>query len=274
MLLRSFIVTLSGVVMAAGSVLIAKDMLGETKGSANAAISDEMVNIVVARRDIEFGQPVGAHLLDVQPWPREALPEGAFTDIAQVLPANANGDRRVLTQIFAGDIILNSKLAAPGERVTIVQKLGENTRAVAIRVDAATAVGGFVTPGDHVDIVLTESGDEGLRAGTILQNIRIVGVDQSSEENSDQPVIARTVTVEVTPDQGQRLALAQRAGTLSLTLRTLNNSVEDQPLQLVELGDLFAVEEANFDDVTGEVQPHVRTITIRRGITSEEVQLR
>jgi len=269
MRIKSFIVSLMGVALAGGSVMIAKDYLDDMQSAANATNSSSVSQIVVARSDIEFGQPVASHQLMLQPWPNDAIPIGAFTDISQVVSASAGQERRVLAQVFQGEILLRSKLAKPGERVTLVQKLGENTRAVSIKVDAVTAVGGFVTPGDHVDIVLTQS-KGGLRAGTILQDIRVIGVDQQSGENTDQPVIARTITVEVTADQGQRLALAQNAGTLSLTLRTLN-SVEDEVLELVELGDLFIAEPV------GDAPDQVRrapTVIVRRGIAEEQVTLK
>ena len=106
-----------------------------------------------------------------------------------------------------------------------------------------------------------------MRAVTILQNIRVIGVDQQSEEMKDQPEVARTITVEVTPDQGQRLALAQKAGSLSLTLRTLEG-VEDKPMDMVSLRDLLQSE--------SPVEPTERgpTITVRRGTISEEVAIK
>ncbi len=270
MRIRSFVTTLMGVALAGGSVMIAKDYLDDTRNAAIASTPSEISQIVVARSDIEFGQPLGSHMLTTQPWPSGAVPLGAFTDINQAVSAMVGEERRVLTHIYAGEMILQSKLSQPGEKVTLVQKLGANTRAVAIKVDAVTAVGGFVTPGDFVDIVLTQSSG-GMRAGTILQNIRVIGVDQQSGENTDQPVVARTVTVEVTPDQGQRLALAQSAGTLSLTLRSLN-AVQDEVLDLVELGDLFIVEEPVTPEAT--VVRRAPTITVRRGTQAEEVSLR
>ena len=148
----------------------------------------------------------------------------------------------------------------------MVQKLGENTRAMAIKVDAVTAVGGFVTPGDWVDIVLTQGSKADLRAVTILQKIRVIGVDQQSEELNNQPGVARTITVEVTPQQGQRLALAQKAGTLSLTLRTLD-SVDDEVMEMVRLRDLLQ-EEGPVENV--EAQPTVR---LNRGTKSEVVTI-
>ncbi|WP_233489049.1 Flp pilus assembly protein CpaB [Rhodovulum sp. 12E13] len=103
---------------------------------------------------------------------------------------------------------------------------------------------------------------------TVLQNIRVIGVDQGADEQADKPGIARTVTVEVTPEQGQKLALAQQAGSLSLTLRSLEGN-EDGPLQAVRLSDILLDESPVADDGP---RPIVR---VRRGTEPiEEVPLR
>ena len=85
-----------------------------------------------------------------------------------------------------------------------------------------SGVAGFVTPGDRVDVLLTRRLDnDDMITTTVLQDIVVRGTDQLADQDVDQPSVARTVTVEVTPDEAQRLALAQQAGTLSLTLRNL-----------------------------------------------------
>lgn len=267
MRIKSFFVTLLGVALAGGSVMIAKDFLTQQQGAAEASVQPQVVNVVVARRDIDFGQPVSAQSLRLQPWPRDAVPSGAFTDLDQLISANESDSRRVLTKVYEGEIVLESKVSKPGGRVTIVQKITEGMRAMSISVNAVTAVGGFVTPGDRVDIVLTQSVNGSLKAGTFLQNIRVIGVDQQSEENSDQPVVARTVTVEVSPEDGQKLALAQRAGTLSLSLRTLD-AVDQEALELVDLNDLFGTREP-----IDETKKRGATIKVRRGVEEEEVDL-
>ncbi len=162
--------------------------------------------------------------------------------------------------------MLKAKLSDFGEKVTLVQKLGPNKRAVAIRVDAVTAVGGFVTPGDRVDLVLTRGAEADLRTVTILQNIKVIGVDQDSAEERDSPTVARTVTVEVTPEESQKIALAQSAGKLSLTLRTLD-AVVDEPMAMIRLRDILN-EESPVDT------PEAKSIvTVRRGADVQEVEV-
>lgn len=156
---------------------------------------------------------------------------------------------------------------------------------------AETAVGGFVTPGDFVDVVMTQGGGNDLRAVTILQNVRVIGVDQIAEELQNQAIVARTITVEVSATDGQKLALAQKAGELSLSLRDLDApDIEDIPE--IGLADLFAPEpepepepvadpEVVYVEVPVEVEakhePVVDTrprVTVRRGVVAEEVVLK
>lgn len=236
---RSVFVAMLGVCVAGASAYAAREYMNNQTATA-AAIdpASELVTIVVASQDIGYGQPVQAQNLRYEFWPRKALPVGAFTEMAKLIPEGNGQPRRTKYALAAGDLILASKVSGFGEKVTLVQNLGPNSRAMAIKVDAETAVGGFVTPGDSVDILLTQGSAEDLRSVTILQNIRVLGVDQDSNQQSDQPGVARTVTVEVSPVEGQKLALGQKAGSLSLTLRTLDNVV-DQPLDYTSLRDIL-----------------------------------
>ncbi|MCB2114791.1 MAG: Flp pilus assembly protein CpaB [Rhodobacteraceae bacterium] len=265
---RSILVALLGVSVAAGSAFGAREFLDRSRADASVDPASAFVDVIVASRDIPFGQPIQPQMLQVLSWPRVSLPPGAVTDINTLVAQPGMPPRRATHEISQGDFILASKVSEFGEKVTIVQNLTENTRAMAIRVQADTAVGGFVTPGDAVDIVLTQGAGEDLRALTILQNIRVVGVDQDANFQKDQPAVASTVTVEVSPEQSQTLALAQKAGTLSLSLRALG-TVEDKPLDAIRLSDIMreqspvAVEEAA-----------KQTIRVRRGSEIETVEVK
>lgn len=265
MKLSSVLITLLGLAVAGGSAQIAREMMTAPRAEANVNAAVEMVSVITARTEIRFGQAIEAEFLTTQSWPREAVPAGAFTSLDQLIPSEGGEPRRARRSIAPGEIVMANKVSAFGEKVTIVQTLGANTRAVAIRVDAVTAVGGFVTPGDFVDIVLTQGGGDDLSAVTILQNVRVIGVDQDSNEYNDQPDVARTITVEVTPEDGQKLALAQRAGTLSLTLRTLD-SVVDAPLDRVRISDLLQERSPVADEAVAQPVVRVR----RAGVVAEE----
>lgn len=269
---RSVLVALLGIAVAGGSAYAAREYLSQQMAlaTANAASPDptqELVNVVVASQDIGYGQQVQAQMLHYQPWPRQALPPEAFTKMDELLPKTGGEPRRMKFPLAQGALVLASEISGFGDKVTLVQDLGPNGRAMAIKVDAETAVGGFVTPGDKVDILLTQGNNEDLRSVTILQAIRVLGVDQDSDTQKNQPnSAAHTVTVEVSPEESQKLALAQKAGTLSLTLRTLDG-VSDKPLEYTSLHDLMQ------DKSPVPVTAPKQTVTVRRGTVTEVVEL-
>lgn len=264
MRLGSLLMTVVGLGVAGGAVYFAQSQLNQIPVAQETEA--KVVRVLVASQDIGFGSSIEEFMLNTIEWPAGSVPAGALTSKDQVLPEDGGLPRRAKRPISQGELVLTSKLSDWGEKVTITQSLGENNRAISIRVNAQTGVAGFVTPGDEVDIVLTRGGGDEMRALTILQKIRVIGVDQRSDELNEQASVARTVTVEVTPEQSQKLALAQRAGTLSLTLRSLEN-LEDEPLQAARLSDLL-LEESPVED--GQPKPIVR---VRRGATNVTEQV-
>lgn len=266
----SIIVTLLGLAVAGGSAQIAREMLATEQ--ARATITDptaEMVEVVVARGDIRFGQAIEREQLALQSWPRGSVPAGSFLSIADVLGTGGQEPRRAKRLISKGDLLRDDSISGFGEKVTIVQSLNPDSRAMAIKVDAVSGVGGFVTPGDFVDIMMTQGGGNDLRTMTILQKVRVIGVDQVANEEVDKAIVARTVTVEVSPEQGQKLALAQRAGTLSLTLRSFDPA-EDRPLESVRLSDIV-LDKSPVPET--EARPMIQ-VRVRRGVEAEVVEFR
>jgi pilus assembly protein CpaB len=266
MRLTSLLTALTGLAVAGGSVYLARDFLQNSAPVAEASEATT-VPVVVAGADIAFGQPLEAHMLTTIDWPRNAVPTGAFQGFDNLLPADGQESRRAKRAFSKGDVVLSSKVSKFGEKVTITQTLDASRRAIAITVNAQTSVGGFVTPGDSVDIVLTRGSGEDLRAVTILQNVRVIGVDQTADENNDAPSIARTVTVDVSPEEAQRLSLAQSAGRLSLTLRSVE-ATNDEPLESIRLRDIMQEKSPVPQDAP---RP---TILVRRGVTVTEDAVR
>lgn len=268
--ISSLLSMISGLALAGGSAYVAKDYIdgqAVTGGSEGPAL----VEVVVASQDIAFGTALTAQSLTTIAWPAEARPAGTFTSYDVLLPDPGQPPRRARRAIAQGELIRAAKISKFGEKVTIVQTLSPDHRAMAIKVSAETAVGGFVTPGDSVDVLLTQGRGAGLKTVTILQNARVIGVDQDANEESETPGVARTVTVEVTPDEGQRLALAQRAGTLSLTLRNLDASAEEVPLDSISLNDVLRNLRPQQEEAE---QPVRKTVLIRRGTEVSETEIR
>ncbi|MFD2855867.1 Flp pilus assembly protein CpaB [Seohaeicola zhoushanensis] len=237
MRIASLITFAAGLAIAGGSAYSARDYL-EGRMGGPATVKPQSVSVVMAAQDIAFGNVIEAAKLRVAEWPADLVPPGAITDIATLLPKGGNEPRRARRAINQGEPLNAAMVSDFGEKVTIVQSLAAGHRAMSIKVNAETGVAGFVTPGDRVDILLTQGRNESLKTVTILQNTRVIGIDQTADVKVDSPEVARTVTVEVTPEEGQRLALAQSAGTLSLTLRTLEAS-NDTPLESIGLKDVL-----------------------------------
>src|SRR3954462_11410255 len=172
--------------------------------------------IVVASRSLRFGSELSSMNLREVPWPEEALPAGSFSKITQL----TEGRRIALTAIDVNEPVLNSNIPGPGTRATLSAVIQEGMKAVTIRVNDVDGVGGFVLPGDHVDVVLTRQGDKNSASNdVVLQSTRVLAIDQLADERSEKPTVAKSVTLEVDTAGAQKLALASSVGTLSLMLR-------------------------------------------------------
>lgn len=287
MRVMSILVALAGLGVAAGSAQLARDLL-TAPPATTASDQAELATVVTAAIDVNRGDVLQAQHFKVQQWPRSALPADAFTDVAALLPPADGKPRRALRSMVAGEVVLASKVSDFGEKVTIVQSITPGHRAMAVKVDAVTAVGGLVTPGDYVDVLLTRGDGGTLVTDTILRRVKVIAVDQSSDELNEMPDIAATVTLEVLPQNGQVLALAQRAGTLSLALRT-PDARDSAPIDRLRLSDLVPEETPPLELVTGSIPddtpempvavappppPQKKTIIVRRGTETQEITLR
>ena len=155
--------------------------------------------------------------LKTEVWHQEKPPQGSFTTLEQVV------GRVAATSILPGDLITENKLAPKGTVPGITALLSPNQRAMTVKVDEASGVAGFLTPGNRVDVVVVVDKGEYNKdpiAKLLFQNLKVLGTGQKLENRpGDKPQIVPTVTLEVTPEQGERLALAAQEGRISLVLR-------------------------------------------------------
>lgn len=183
----------------------------------------DATTVVVATRPIGFGEVITPEALRLQAWPKGAQPQGSFQSVAQL----TSGTRRVaLAPIAVNEPVLAPRVSGPGGRATLAGVIREGMRATTIRVNDASGVAGFVLPGDFVDVLVTRPEGQGqgsaaadMRTDVLLQGVRVLAVDQLANQNKNDPVVAKAATIEVDPDQAQKLALAAQVGTLSLALR-------------------------------------------------------
>jgi len=189
-----------------------------------------MRTIVVAKQPLRFGTELNASMLEEVAWPGDSMPAGSFAKIGDLL---SPGRRVVLTAIERNEPVLSVKVTGPGERATLSALVQKGMKAVTIRVNDVDGVGGFVLPGDHVDVVLTRQLEKGSAVSeVVLQNTRVLAVDQNADERAGKATVAKSVTLEVNTVQAQKLWLASSVGTLSLLLRKAGETAESKPRKL------------------------------------------
>ncbi|UCI30527.1 Flp pilus assembly protein CpaB [Mesorhizobium sp. B4-1-4] len=196
--------------------------------------------VVVAAVALKFGDTLTDDKLREIAWPAGAVPTGAFKTTKEALAGD--GTRQALQTISANEPILATKITGPGQRATLSAVLGEGMKAVSIRVNDVLGVAGFVFPGDRVDVLLTRTvrGDDGADKSfvdVLLQSMKVLAVDQVADVSKDSPTVVKSVTLEASTKDAQKLTLAAGAGQLSLALRQAAAS-KGETTERVTLSDL------------------------------------
>ena len=252
----------------------------------------EFKTIVVANAPLRYGMELDKSQLAEIPWPQDALPQGAFPTIDKLL---ADGSRVILSPIEVNEPVLLTKLSGPNGRATLSNKLSPGMRAVTIRTDEIAGVGGFVTPGDRVDVVLTrDAGDiqevaknaQGAAGSTVTSEVvvsdaKVLSVGQGTDERKTEPQVANSVTLEVTNEGAQKVALARTVGSLSLSLRSAADaSASNGGLTTISSfgGSVAANAQANAASLVNAVtkdsdEPKFKTVIVTRGDKVEEYKV-
>lgn len=191
--------------------------------------------IVVATKSLSFGsQLTGDNTAEI-PWSKAALPDGAFATKEALL---RDGRRMTLALVAKNEPILRSKITAPNQPATLSSMLAPGKRAVTVRVDDVRGVAGFIQPGDLVDVVLirtvAESRNNESYSEVILQSAKVLAIDQITGEHTEQPTIAKAVTLEVGVEAAQKILLATNIGRLSLILRQPAEAMADAVHRVTE----------------------------------------
>ena len=176
--------------------------------------------IVVAAVEIPMGTTINMTQVKTADWPKSNMPQGAFPASDQVIG-------RTSTQTFlAGDSITEPKLMPKEGPIGIMTyKIPEGHRAMTVGVDQVAGVAGFINPGNIVDVVLIAAppGSSQQIGKIVLQNVPILAIAQIVEQKEGKPVVVPTVTVDVTPEDSEKLAIASTQGRLQLVLRRLGD---------------------------------------------------
>lgn len=221
----SFMVLLS-LLFGFGAAWAAKNWLEQRTQAADARQRGSAV--IVAAMEIPFGTAVEARHVRVITVPQGTPLGNHFTSIEEIQGLVAA--QKALTD----EVLLKERFTKSGSGSTLAALIRRDMRAIAVRVDDVVGVAGFLLPGNHVDIVAARklSGNERATTETILMDINVLAVDQTSSQDKNEPVVVRAVTLEMTPQQAEVLVRAREEGRIQLTLR--NPSDDAQPQLVAE----------------------------------------
>lgn len=218
------LVLVAGIGLAGSAVYLAKGYIGQTQSALDQqkqlmAQLGPITQVYVLNKAKNYGDPLTKEDVQLAYWPQNSLPEGVFGAEETLFPPGNRQERFVLRQMEPNEPVLAVKITNPGDPPGLTGQLAKGMRAFAINVNVESGVGGFLQPGDFVDIYWTGSvnGLEGNLTRLIETSTRIIAVDQQAGASSGTTV-ARTVTVVATPEQVARLAQAQNSGRLALSL--------------------------------------------------------
>lgn len=183
------------------------------------------VPVVVAALQIPFGKKLEASDLRVSTMPKSMVPAGAYRDPVEIESTVA------MSTIYPGEVIMREKVAAFSGGSALSAVIAPNKRAVTVRVNDVIGVAGFLMPGNRVDVVAAVPvGNRRYQSRTLLENVKVLAVDQSASPEKDKPVIVRAVTLELSSADAEDLVKATQEGVVQLALRNpLDDGVRPEP---------------------------------------------
>jgi pilus assembly protein CpaB len=270
------------VLIAAVAVYFASRWLAQQGDIATA-------KVVVAKNEIAPGTPITPEVVSVADWPRASVPKGAFDSAAKLK------DRVSSTGVSTGEPILESKLAPVGSKGGLSAVITPGKRALTVKVNEIVGVAGFALPGNYVDIMVNTQDERGNPISKIvLEKILVLAVAQEAERDPTKPKVVSAVTLELSPEDSERLDLARSIGSLSLVLRNQLDS-NDLASAGARRGDVLSLRETPAPAPAAGAQngtqpkvvvkrvyvrpkpapaPEVEKIEVIKGLTRTEVQFK
>lgn len=234
----------------------------------NLEVEEKTTEILVAARDLPRGTILGPDDVRWQEWPEEAIQDNF------ILREEEEAD--YISQVIRAPIAVATPLSrtfmvAPGERGFMAAVLGPDMRAVTVSISEVSGVSGFIFPGDRVDLILTHTIEDiaGVRhtvSETIIQNARVLALDQRSEASDQEPALAETATLELPPKLAERVAIIDRMGDLTLALRSLSDKTAQQGVT-VPVGVTLST------TLDSQVSRVIQGIQMQENLESDEVRV-
>jgi pilus assembly protein CpaB len=224
---RFIFMLLLAFVFASFAALIAKSWINNQIASKGPTTTP----VVVGATEIPFGVKLEPLHVKIMQWPGTDVPEGSFQKTEDVV------GKIVKNNFHPGEVITTKRIAEHLGGSTLSSLVSENSRAISIRVDDVVGVAGFVLPGNRVDVLATrvkrDAGHGKAETNTILENIKVLAVDQEASPDKEKPAVVRAVTLELKPNEAEILVAAMQEGKIQLTLR---NPVDSNKLKETQPG--------------------------------------
>ncbi len=284
---RSIVLVAAALLLAVGTMFFVRSWLASNTQAPQPVAAPQIIEtqVLVARSDLPAGTLINEQHLRWQSWPDDDVPE------TYMLKSETNQQDLygsvVRRGITSGQPIIQTQVVAPGDRGFLAAVLKPGYRAFSIKVSATTGISGLVFPGDRVDLILIHTlppqeggGTANKVSETFLSNVRVLAIDQTIDDQTDEPRVAKTATMEVTPKQAEVLAVADDIGRIALSLRSLAKD-EAELRRIVERGEVIEggppsraksyTRDAEASALVGFRGPQM---TVVRGGTSESMRLK
>ncbi|MFP3984291.1 MAG: Flp pilus assembly protein CpaB [Desulfurivibrionaceae bacterium] len=207
------------------AVFLANRWLSGQTGSSREVKQDTvpLTEIVIASQDIDVGARLTRENLTMTQWPKANVPRGAFKKVEEV------EDRVAVTRLVAGQPLLKAELAEPGSGAGLAALIPQGYRAMSIKVNEVIGVSGFVQPNSYVDVIGMQKENNRKTAKTILKKIKVLAIAQETYNEEGKAKVVRTVTLQIKPEESEKLALQTHEGSIHLVMRNPLDKEVDEP---------------------------------------------
>ena len=211
---NSFLLLIAALLLASGAAWLAAKWVFKVETPLTQE-ETKTAAVVVATLKIPYGNAVNANAIKIQQIPDNLMSEDYFTVLEETEGLITNGD------IFPGEILNRQRVTDKALGAILASLIGTDMRAVTVRVNDVIGVAGFLLPNNRVDVLSSFKVQGGIAIDTVLQNIKVLAVDQTAQTKNQESsaVVVRAVTLEVTPEQAETLYKAIKEGSIQLALR-------------------------------------------------------